>query len=978
MAQGSLVAGARVWVRDAEWVVGHVERNSVSGAIIHATGLSGIIRDRPAIFVESLERQRGRGIEVVDPADVRLVPDSSGGYEDTLLHLEAAFRKSAPTGPTPQVTGKAAIDDLDFQLDPVRISLQAPRVRILLGDDVGLGKTLEAGLLASELILRLRAKRMLVVATKAMLAQFQQEFWNRFSIPLVRLDSTKIKQIRALIPLNQNPFDVFDKTIVSIDTLKDDEQYRVALEKSWWDLIIIDEAHNVAERGGPQTGSQRNALAERLASRSDALILLSATPHDGSRRSFASLMRMLDPTSIADPDHYGPDDIKGLFLRRFRTTPAVKTALRSRVKPRVTTKIDFQPSAQEEVLYDALAALELREDRAARKGQRLFKTTLEKSLFSSPAAFTETVEHRIDALRKHDDPDSLADAQALSALLPLAAAVDEHVFTKYRRFLNLLTDDLKWKPSRKDDRIVVFSERIATIEWLAARLREDLSLTEEQARTLHASGQGADLKVQDIVADFGIEKKPIRILLASDLASEGLNLHYLSHKLIHFDVPWALLKFQQRNGRIDRYGQEQQPYVWYLIGHPKQEKIRGDLRILERLVERDRTARENIGDPSVFMGTNDEERQEDVVAEAMEAGDSAEKFDADMDARAAELTDDEQFAALEAFFGAAQPEAPADPAQSDRAAPATESRPTAFGTCLDFASTAIQRLKERKPDLRYELDPTDRVLTLDIPIEFRERTSLGATARAVQPRYMPPEAEPDDGRIRLTDNRNLMNDSIKRSRLGTENGWPRFQYLWDVHPIVDWLADRVSVFGRGSAPVARIKRLEADEAAFLFNGVVPNLKGHPLVDEWPVVLFRAGRFERVEAAAVFLARLGIGAGALPNVGDADTEDLVPLIEEAVHEAQNYVHEARQRFQEAMDSELLGLAEKRDVLLAKHRRLIQDLFESAEDKTRARNKRDRESERVEDEFKQWWDWIEKTRQTQDDPNPYVRLVAVFRG
>ena len=277
-----------------------------------------------------------------------MFPNSSGGYEDTLLHLEAAFRKSAPTGTAPQVAGKAAIDDLDFQLDPVRLALHAPRVRILLGDDVGLGKTLEAGLLASELILRRRAKRILVVTTKAMLTQFQQEFWTRFSIPLVKLDSAKIKQIRAHIPLNQNPFDQFDKAIVSIDTLKNDDQYRVALEKSWWDLIVIDEAHNVAERGGPRTGSQRNALAERLASRSDALVLLSATPHDGSRRSFASLMRMLDPTSIADPDHYGPEDIKGLFLRRFRTTPAVKTALRSQVKPRVTTKLDFTPSPQEE------------------------------------------------------------------------------------------------------------------------------------------------------------------------------------------------------------------------------------------------------------------------------------------------------------------------------------------------------------------------------------------------------------------------------------------------------------------------------------------------------------------------------------------------------------------------------------------------------------------------------------------------------
>jgi hypothetical protein len=160
VARGSLVAGARIRVRDAEWVVGHVERNPVSGAVIHATGLSGIVRDKPAIFVQTVERQRGRGIEVVDPADVELVADSSGGYEDTLLHLEAAFRKSAPTGPAPQVAGKAAIDDLDFQLDPVRLALRAPRVRILLGDDVGLGKTLEAGLLASELILARNARRL--------------------------------------------------------------------------------------------------------------------------------------------------------------------------------------------------------------------------------------------------------------------------------------------------------------------------------------------------------------------------------------------------------------------------------------------------------------------------------------------------------------------------------------------------------------------------------------------------------------------------------------------------------------------------------------------------------------------------------------------------------------------------------------------------------------------------------------------------
>ena len=206
MATGAIVAGARIRVRDTEWVVGHVDRTAASGAVIHATGISGLVHDKEAIFVEAIENTRGHGIEIVDPADVVLVADPSSGFADSLLHLEAALRKSAPTGQTVQVAGKAAIDDLDFQLDPVRLALKTPRVRILIGDDVGLGKTLEAGLLASELILRRRARRILAVTTKAMLTQFQQEFWTRFSIPLVRIDSAKIQQVRAQIPLNHNPF----------------------------------------------------------------------------------------------------------------------------------------------------------------------------------------------------------------------------------------------------------------------------------------------------------------------------------------------------------------------------------------------------------------------------------------------------------------------------------------------------------------------------------------------------------------------------------------------------------------------------------------------------------------------------------------------------------------------------------------------------------------------------------------------------
>lgn len=171
-------------------------------------------------------------------------------------------------------------------------------------------------MLLSELIRRGKGKRILVVAVKSMLTQFQKEMWSRFSIPLTRLDSIGIQRIRSQIPTNHNPFYYYDRAIISIDTLKNDREYSVYIENAYWDIIVIDEAHNVAERG--HGTSQRAKLANLLSSRSDTLIMLSATPHDGKARSFASLMNMLDPTAIANPEDYGPEDIKGLYIRRFK------------------------------------------------------------------------------------------------------------------------------------------------------------------------------------------------------------------------------------------------------------------------------------------------------------------------------------------------------------------------------------------------------------------------------------------------------------------------------------------------------------------------------------------------------------------------------------------------------------------------------------------------------------------------------------
>ena len=163
-----------------------------------------------------------------------------------------------------------------------------------------------------------------------MLTQFQKEFWNRFTIPLTRLDSIGIQRVRSRIPTNHNPFYYYDKAIISIDTLKQDAEYRTYLEQASWDIIVIDEAHNVADRG---TASQRNRLAGLLARRSDTLIMLSATPHDGKARSFASLVNMLDATAITNPDDYTKEDFRpGLVIRRFKkdVQEQVRDAFRDR------------------------------------------------------------------------------------------------------------------------------------------------------------------------------------------------------------------------------------------------------------------------------------------------------------------------------------------------------------------------------------------------------------------------------------------------------------------------------------------------------------------------------------------------------------------------------------------------------------------------------------------------------------------------
>ena len=277
-------------VRDEEWLVTQLEPAD-DGTFVHVQGLTELVRDTEAIFSTALDK-----IEPLDPAQAEVVGDDSPGYRRSRLWLESTLRKtSVPLAdPALTVATQGLADPLDYQLSAVRKALDPDKLRprILLADAVGLGKTLEIGMILTELVRRGRGERILVVTPKHVLEQMQFELWTRFALPFVRLDSVGIQRIRQKLPANRNPFAFYKRIIVSIDTLKSD-RYLAHLEKQHWDAVVIDESHNVTN-----SSAQNNRLARLLATRSDALILASATPHNGKAESFAELVRMLEPSAV--------------------------------------------------------------------------------------------------------------------------------------------------------------------------------------------------------------------------------------------------------------------------------------------------------------------------------------------------------------------------------------------------------------------------------------------------------------------------------------------------------------------------------------------------------------------------------------------------------------------------------------------------------------------------------------------------------
>ena len=953
--------GMRLNIRGEEWLLRNVVTTKHGTCRLDVIGLSPMVRDREAVFMADLEEslpERWGRIQILDPRETEPMRDDSPYFRNARLHLEVLMRQTAPSDALIHRGHKAAIDVLPFQLKPAFTALEQPRQRILIADAVGLGKTIECGILLSELIKRGRARRILVLTGKSMLKQFMKELWNRFSIPLVRLDSAGIARIRREIPSNQNPFSYYDKTIISIDTLKQAGTYRRFLEDSHWEVIVIDEAHNIAARG--KSMSQRANLAESLANKCDSLILLSATPHDGRKESFASIIKLLDPTAISNVQDYKKEDVRALFIRRFKKD--VRDQLSKEFPERVQYNHVVNPSDAEVAMYRELTALELDMDKDGAKKQStgvtmLFKTMIGKTLASSPEACVSLLSTRLANLEKKQ-PGS-ADIPKLQRLRSLAESITPESFSKYTELVRLLSrgGDMQWTRGA-EDRVVIFTESIPTLNFLTRHLPAALGLKDKEVRTMH--GGMTDVEQMEIIEEFGKAASPVRLLLVSDVGSEGVNLHHCAHRLIHFDIPWSLLTFQQRNGRIDRYGQTQQPRIDYLFTENSSYGIAGDARILVRLIAKDAQVQQNIGDPREFRLYNMADDADDIVQEAtlfagiMESSNPEDRLEEALSVDNSEVDD---------FWSLFDAPAPAPVVEEQH----TVEDPSLYPSDFDFVAELCEFARKKDARFSYKRhDEAPRSLELEVSKEFYK-------AR-VKRQFPGCYAEGDKWEL-CEDVRDVMQAVNRVQKGATDAEWPTAHRLWEQDPMVEWLSSKVTAeFGRNTAPVITTTRLKPTERIVLGLATVTNRRGVPVEQIWRAILFDGETKVSIMTLQECFDKCDLFAGGtLPNTGAAfDAAAFKRIIPTAVAELTHMARESAAAFEQEKRAQLQEQTDRLNTYQSETQTYLEGFYQASNTQKR----KEAELEKVRATKADHERFIRESLTTADHPS--VRIITLFAG
>ena len=951
--------GQRITNRNEDFIVTDVEENNGKW-ILSVEGISELVKAKHFIFDTSIDHT----IRVIDPTETRLIADYDQGYRKTKLFIENHIRNSTVYSNRITVAHKAAFNMADYQLEPTLKAFQLPRPRLLIADGVGLGKTVEVGIFLAEMIKRGKGKRILVLALKSILSQFQQEIWNRFAIPLVRLDSDGISRIKSELPINKNPFDYYDKTIVSIDTLKNNAKFQHYIEKTRWDIVVIDECHTVAN-----SSSQRGGLAQLLSTKCESLILTSATPHNGKPENFANLINMIEPLAIKEEHNYSREDIQEYYVRRFKND-IDDDAVRSNFQDREVVSIHAQLSdaeneflqIQQNIKFAALqnltpddisTSLFGKQTNNKQKKDLLFAIGLFKSYMSSPEAALKSIENRISKLDAFTEQEGIVEQNRdvlYNLKVKLEAIIHHKQDAKYLAFRKKLID-LGWYGRKRDFRIVVFAERIETLKALKKKLQHDFDLDDSVIADFH--GSLTDMEQQRIIDDFGKEDSDYRILLTSDAGSQGVNLHYYCNHMFNYDIPWSLITLEQRNGRIDRYGQTKTPFIHYMVATSDLDGLRDDLHIVNKLKEKEEAVYQSLGDAASVYKLYEASAEEELVTTAIATG-NKDMLDG---APTSEETDDW----FDALFDESTPRlAIKDPIVEEV---------SLFENDKSYYTALLEQLKSDN-----SLKTDDACFEGDL-LEVKNTPELDRILYD-----LPKEAKPGGiGDVyQLSLNREDVQKAISDARK-RKGEWARFQMLYELHPVVRYLMTQLEAsVDKDVALVSKINRLPKDMAYYLIQGLVANNLGQSILSDLFVVpMHRSGGLaDRPMKFADFLKEHQINKELYTvEITDEEIKQLEVLLPDAIKFAhQLHMDQQQQKLQLKMEKVMAVNEEKmRSWKRSKEHQMEIEFGDKPENGFVKRRRRDKEIE-IETILNRSSQYFKDL--TSLNSVPYLKVLAVF--
>ncbi|WP_051814657.1 DISARM system SNF2-like helicase DrmD [Streptomyces iakyrus] len=620
--------GQRVKVRNRPWVVTDVTRSATvsddparaaeasATHLVELSSLEGDARDERLRVVWELEP----GTSVRDEDEL---PSPSAGFDepgrlDAFLDAVRWGAIASADKTALQAPFRSGVEIQDYQLDPVVRALSMPRTNLLIADDVGLGKTVEAGLVMQELMLRHRARTMLIVCPAGLTLQWRDEMRDKFGLDFRIVDTKLLQELRRSRGLYANPWTHYPRLIVSVDWLKRERPLRMLREvlpqvpeyPRAFDLLVVDEVHTCAPSGTGKyaVDSNRTRAIRTLAPHCEHRLFLSATPHNGYLNSFTALLELLDDHRFARGVKPSEEQLRRIMVRRLKSELPPDWRGRSRFPKRVPHALEVSYTEETRGAYGKLSAYarsrrEAGNSSTERTASDFVTTLLKKRFLSSPKAFAETIDVHLKTMTERGNGPAAQKPPSEKVLRPLIDRVEEtaesdeehteaaeQAMTAVRQASHPLTDtertllkelstwarDATRRPDAKFEaltewldgivckngplgdweprRVIVFTEYRDTQRWLYDRLIA-AHYPKERIALLYGGQRPDEREHVKTVFQEDPSLSPVRILLATDAASEGINLQAHCHRLLHWEIPWNPNRLEQRNGRIDRHGQ---------------------------------------------------------------------------------------------------------------------------------------------------------------------------------------------------------------------------------------------------------------------------------------------------------------------------------------------------------------------------------------------------------------------------------------